>query len=187
MVELDENALRNVVACYEASKRAALEARDTSLREFAAAGWSPARLQRITGYARETIRQALNPQARAVINANRREVDAVRAGIRRGFPMPVSLDQLHGPAKGVVTLPRELQDLSDATYDLGRPADAVRMYEAVLHRARSVDDLCAWLDRDLLVTAWPRIFMPHRRRDVWERRFPELSSRGMPLHLILRD
>src|SRR5262249_9364749 len=120
-------------------------------------------------------------------NTNRREADAERANIRRGFPIPSKLVDLHGPAEGVVSLPGHLEISSDETYDLSRPADVVRMYEQVLHRAKSVDDLFAGLDRDLLVASWPRIFLPFKRRAIWERRFPDLSSRGMPLHLILRD
>jgi hypothetical protein len=61
------------------------------------------------------------------------------------------------------------------------------MYEEVFRNAKTVDDLCSWLDRDLLIKVWAYVFVSARRRDVWERRFPELSSRGMPIHLILGD
>jgi hypothetical protein len=79
-----EEDLRRVVATYEATKRAALEQRDASLRAFHAAGWRPVDLQRVTGYSRETIRQALNPQARESINRGRRETRAQRS--RRAGP-----------------------------------------------------------------------------------------------------
>ena len=74
-----EEELRRVVATYEATKRAALEQRDASLRAFHAAGWRPVDLQRVTGYSRETIRQALNPRAREEINRGRRETRAQRS------------------------------------------------------------------------------------------------------------
>jgi hypothetical protein len=49
----------------ERYKVTALAKRDARLREFAAAGWRPVDIQRVTGYSRETIRQALKPEARA--------------------------------------------------------------------------------------------------------------------------
>ena len=70
---------RQVIATYEATKDAALAERDAKLREIHAAGWRAVELQRVTGYSRETIRQALNPQARTETNAGRRAATAERA------------------------------------------------------------------------------------------------------------
>jgi hypothetical protein len=90
-----EEDLRQVVATYEATKRAALEQRDAALRAFHAAGWRPVDLQRVTGYSRETIRQALNPEARESINRGRRQIRAQRAQRAR----------LGGTTPGVATEP----------------------------------------------------------------------------------
>jgi hypothetical protein len=70
-------ALHDVVSGYEASKDAALVRRDALLREFHARGWRPVDLQRVTGYSRETIRQALHPDVRQAANTSRRKVASV--------------------------------------------------------------------------------------------------------------
>ena len=75
-----EDALRNVVAEYETRKAAALADRDAALRAFHADGWRPVDLQRVTGYSRETIRQALNEQARRAANQSRRKVSSAAGG-----------------------------------------------------------------------------------------------------------
>lgn len=101
-----EDDLRQVVATYEATKRAALERRDAALRAFHAAGWRPVDLQRVTGYSRETIRQALNPQARADINRGRRENRAQRS--RRagtGVAGPSTPAERLGPTAGPTQSP----------------------------------------------------------------------------------
>src|SRR5512138_3740103 len=76
MGQYTEDDLRAVVAEYEATKRAALTRRDERLRAFHAAGWRPVDLQRVTGYSRETIRQALRPEVRQASNTSRRKVAA---------------------------------------------------------------------------------------------------------------
>ena len=78
MGQFTEDELREVVSGYEATKSAALMRRDAQLREFHARGWRPVDLQRVTGYSRETIRQALHPEVRRATNTSRRKV-AVRA------------------------------------------------------------------------------------------------------------
>jgi len=70
-----EDELRRLVTEYEATKNAALARRDARLQAFRAAGWRPVDLQRVTGYSRETIRQALRPAARQVVNAGRRKTN----------------------------------------------------------------------------------------------------------------
>jgi hypothetical protein len=75
--QFTEEDLREVVSGYEASKKAALMQRDAQLREFHARGWRPIDLQRATGYSRETIRQALNPDVRQATNTSRRKPAAV--------------------------------------------------------------------------------------------------------------
>jgi hypothetical protein len=90
--EFAENALRLVIATYEEAKEAALRERDASLRAFHAAGWRTTDLQRVTGYSRETIRLALDPRARASVNAVRRE--AVSARRQAPWVLPKTLDEL---------------------------------------------------------------------------------------------
>ncbi len=172
MAEYTEQALRAVVDKYEATRAAALADRDASLRDFAEAGWRAADLQRVTGYSRETVRQALNPEARQAINAGRREATARR---RQPYYIVKSLDELHGPAEGTVTLPPHLAAPGDADYDLAYAREVAGMYEMVLVRAASLQDVRAWVDPRLLVRVWPLVILPERLTDGWENRIPELA------------
>src|SRR4051794_31531319 len=115
MGRFTEDELREVVSGYEESKSAALLRRDAQLREFHARGWRPVDLQRITGYSRETIRQALHPEVRRAANSHRRKIVAgppVRPaeayttyGARKPYVVAQRLDDLRGPTEGTVTLP----------------------------------------------------------------------------------
>jgi hypothetical protein len=170
-----EGALREVIARYESARETALRERDVSLRAFHAAGWRTTDLQRVTGYSRETIRLALNADARASVNAVRREASAARR--EAPWVLPRTLAELCGPTTGTVTLPRELSDLEGATYDLSRSGNVRRMYENVLHDARSVADLQTWINEGLLVENWIYLALAPRLRDLWDRRFAELDRR----------
>lgn len=172
-----EEELRQVVATYEATKKAALEQRDAALRAFHAAGWRPVDLQRVTGYSRETIRQALNPQARDDINRGRREIRAQRSQLGRRFVVPGTLDELRGPTAGTVRLPDHLAYPDDQVYDLTLRRDLTRMYATVMYEARSVDDLRAWLNEERLLAVWPELMLPPSLRARWERQFPALGRR----------
>jgi hypothetical protein len=178
MARFSEEDIRDVVARYEATKDAALTERDARLREIHAAGWLAVELQRVTGYSRETIRQALNPQARTETNAGRRRATTERAEEPAArFVVPATLAELRGPTTGTVTVPSHLDDQGDPRYDLTKRARVARMYEAVMHRAASVNDLRDWLDQDLLIKLWPELNIAPRLRGRWERRFPLLGRR----------
>lgn len=70
---MTEDDIRRVVADYEQDKATATARRDQRLRNLHAAGLAQADIIRGTGYSRETVRQILNPEARAQINARRRK------------------------------------------------------------------------------------------------------------------
>lgn len=181
-----EEQVRQVVAEYEATKRAALARRDAQLQEFHAAGWRPVELQRITGYSRETIRQALRPETRRAINdsrrkttpvaANRPPADYVPYGARKPYVVADSLDNLRGPTAGMVSLPRHLDWSGDPTYNLDKPARLSSMYKAVLNEAATVDDLNTWLNSSTLQRLWVSLWLPPPLRQQWEQRFPELAA-----------
>jgi hypothetical protein len=182
---MTEDQLRDVVRDYEATKSAALTRRDARLREFHARGWRPVDLQRVTGYSRETIRQALRPEVRRVTNANRRKVAVAPGrpaggfasyGERKPYVVAQRLDELRGPTEGSVTLPQHLDWSGNASYDLDKPNRLASMYRTVLNEASSVDDLRAWLDAQTLVRLWPTLWLPPQVRRLWEGRFPELVS-----------
>lgn len=48
------------------------------------------------------------------------------------------------------------------------------MYERVLREAENTDDLRRYLNAAMLRQVWHRMFLP-QRRDMWERRFPDLA------------
>ena len=112
MVQFTEDALREVVHGYEASKNAALTSRDAQLREFHARGWRPVDLQRVTGYSRETIRQALHPEVREAANTSRRKAGEPTTNesysARKPYVVADRLGDLHGPTAGTVELPAHL-------------------------------------------------------------------------------
>jgi hypothetical protein len=132
---------------YEEAKRQLLARRDEQLRTFHASGWRPVDLQRITGYSRETIRHALNPDARSAANAHRRKPSRTAATVldsttaaapysdRKPYVVADRLDELTGPTAGTVTLPHHLDWSGRAEYDLDRPNRLASMYKAVLNEA----------------------------------------------------
>jgi hypothetical protein len=184
MSEHTDDALRAAVADYEAKKKAALAERDQVLREFRDAGWRPVDLQRVTGYSRETIRQALKPEVRQATNSGRRKTpanprppaDYVPYGDRKPYVVAESLDELRGPTAGNVTLPRHLDWSGRGVYDLDKPARLASMYKTVLNEAATVDDLRTWIDGRQLVRLWPTFWLPASLRRAWEQRFPELAA-----------
>jgi hypothetical protein len=46
----------------------------------------------------------------------------------------------------------------------------------VLTQARSIDDLCTWLNGELLLRIRPTLRLPPQLRRRWEERFPELTA-----------
>lgn len=178
-----EDELRGVVAEYEATKNAAIAKRDAQLRAFHAAGWRSVDLQRVTGYSRETIRQALRPEARLAANSSRRKAmtgrppaDYVPYGDRKPYVVVDTLAELRGPTNGTISLPHHLDWSGNAEYVLDRPARLASMYRTVLAEAGTKDDLRNWIDGALLVELWPSLWLPSQLRSVWEDRFPALAT-----------
>jgi hypothetical protein len=183
--QFTEGQLREVVSSYEATRNAALLRRDAQLREFHARGWRPVDLQRVTGYSRETIRQALHPEVRKVVNTNRRKMAVVPSppaggngsyGDRKPYVVADRLEDLRGPTEGTVNLPQHLDWSGNASYDLDKPTRLASMYRTVLNEAGSVDDLRAWIDGQKLAQLWPTLWLPPKLQRLWERRFPELAA-----------
>jgi hypothetical protein len=177
------------LAEYEHEKAAVLAKRDSRLREFAAAGWRPIDIQRVTGYSRETIRQALKPQARTTANRARRKTrqptrslttrppaDYVPYGERRPYAIADILEDLTGPTVGVVTLPQHLDWSGKPTYNLNEPGRLASMYRTVITEAATVDDLRTWLNKNRLIEEWPHMYLPPKVRRLWEDHFPELAA-----------
>jgi hypothetical protein len=92
--------------------------------------------------------------------------------------LPESLDELHGPTRGVVELPLHLAWSGMTSYDLGKPRQCMGLYRTVLHEGLH-DDLPRYLNQDLLLQLWPvlRTLVGRTVRFVWEDAFPQLAAR----------
>ncbi len=77
---MTEEELKEVVERFRTAPERAREERDEGLRRARAEGWRPVDIQRVTGYSAETIRQALNPEARV---AARQQVAERRAAAKK--------------------------------------------------------------------------------------------------------
>jgi hypothetical protein len=89
--------------------------------------------------------------------------------------LPGTLDDLTGPAHGLVLLPPHVAWSGQTAFDLDQPKPCMHMYRIVLAEGQR-DDVAAYLNRDLLVRQWPilRKLVSHTVRDVWESAFPDL-------------
>lgn len=90
------------------------------------------------------------------------------------YAIVTDLGQLRGPAGGVVELSRSVRWAPGGRcVDLDEPGGRGLAYRAVLAEG-TVEDLVQVLNRDQLVLVWPELLLPHRVREMWETRFPEL-------------
>jgi hypothetical protein len=86
------------------------------------------------------------------------------------------LDQLHGPADGVVDLSHSVLWAPGAGHvDLDEPGGTALAYQAVLAEG-TVEDLAHVLNSDRLIAVWPDLMLPGRVRQMWESQFPELRA-----------
>jgi hypothetical protein len=89
------------------------------------------------------------------------------------YHVPDSLDDLRGPATGVLRLPLSLFWGPVHSFDIGDDGLAQIVYQAVINEGTK-EDLSTYLNRNLLIDLWPRLSLPWRVYDLWESRFPEL-------------
>ena len=91
------------------------------------------------------------------------------------YDTPDSLNDLHGPTSGVVTVRPRIDTSPDPVYDLGDPGQRWSLYSATVRDGLPVEQ-AAILDRSLLVALWPDLNLPARCRAIWESRFDELAE-----------
>jgi hypothetical protein len=92
----------------------------------------------------------------------------------RPVAVPDALDDLKGPASGVVELPISLfWSRPDRKFNLDDRYQVIDMYLAVLDRG-SVDELASYLNGELLVEVWPDLHLTRAKRLPWQARFAEL-------------
>lgn len=76
----------------------------------------------------------------------------------------------------MVQLPVHVAWSGLTAFDLDRPRSRMSLYRIVLAEGLR-DDLCRYLERDLLLELWPvlRNLIGRAVRDAWEESFPELA------------
>jgi hypothetical protein len=93
------------------------------------------------------------------------------------YVVPDSLDDLTGPASGVIELPRGIEP-TGRRYDLDDPSSRVSLYVRVISDATTTEDLTTYLNRDMLRWLWPQLHLPRYCVRRWHERFPELAAIG---------
>lgn len=140
-------------------------------------GLTPA--ARLAGTVRATAAGWRRPLARLASRRGRAAQPPAPAPLRP-VVMPESLDDLRGPASGLVELPVRLYwSAGSRTFDLDSRHEAADLYEAVLDVASSRADLARYLNAGLLVQVWPVLGMSRAKRAAWENRFPVLREQRL--------
>ncbi len=107
------------------------------------------------------------PTSRDVSGADAEDLALYREKFR--LRLPESLDELHGPAHGVVDLPLHIAWSGMTSYDLGKPRQRMGLYRTVLHEGLR-DGLPRYLNRDCSSTvAGLRTLVGRTVRAVWKR------------------
>lgn len=92
------------------------------------------------------------------------------------YEIPDCLEDLQGPARGVVTIPTSiLWAPGDNTFEL-TDSGAKIVYRAALAEG-TVADQIKYVNRERLIELWPRLLLPRRVQAMWEGKFPELAGR----------
>lgn len=87
---------------------------------------------------------------------------------------PESLEDLHGPAAGAVTLPIHLDWGPDRTYTVEDDASCRTLYQLTLQNSGSPTEIGAIINAERLLVLWPSMPLPARCRDHWQTAFPQL-------------
>lgn len=94
----------------------------------------------------------------------------------RPIVVPTDLDALQGPLEGAVRLPSHIDTSARGWYDLADPKRREMLYAVVIREAWRDEDFAAWLNRDALLEAWPRLSLPRPVRAKWEAQHPVLAA-----------
>jgi hypothetical protein len=104
-----------------------------------------------------------------------RTVTARQRFAARPVAVVADLDDLQGPTTGIAELPMELFWNLDRRFDLSRPANLRWMYENVLREAARPEEL-RYLNGDMLVAVWQKLYLPKSVRLAWEDAHPVLRA-----------
>jgi hypothetical protein len=95
----------------------------------------------------------------------------------RPYAVAESLDELQGPAHGVLELPHELAWSGRRCFDLDDDYDRGAAYKIVLEEGRE-EHFRRLVNGTLLRRHWGEIRPARQVRALWEQRFPELRGRA---------
>lgn len=93
----------------------------------------------------------------------------------RPYAVAHSLDDLRGPADGVLELPHDLVWSGRRSFDLSDDYDRSAAYKIVLEEGRE-EHFRRYLNGGLLRRYWREILPARRVKALWEGHFPELRS-----------
>lgn len=91
------------------------------------------------------------------------------------YEVPERLDDLRGPAEGVLTLPQHVYWGPKAECDLGEQEGVIKAYQAILREGARADQV-ELMNAGLLVRVWNELMLPVRCRELWENKFPQLAQ-----------
>jgi hypothetical protein len=100
------------------------------------------------------------------------------SGYARRPVVVLSLDELHGPGEGVITVPRHLYWSGTSELDLADEPRVAVVYSAILDAARP-GDITEWVSPQLLTQVWPYIALHRRKRAAWEAANPQLAAAAL--------
>lgn len=106
-------------------------------------------------------------------------VDGDRQRVRfrdlKPYDVVVSLDELRGPARGLLSLPRWVRWQADVDVDVDDSGGLRMAYQALLSEG-TAEVQTRLLNKRLLIALWPELSLDSRVRDLWESRFVELRT-----------
>ncbi|MFQ6486089.1 transcriptional regulator [Brachybacterium epidermidis] len=90
-----------------------------------------------------------------------------------------SLDDLRGPAHGVIT-PEDvrLKPIGRTTVDIDDDGDCLEMYREALTDC-SADVIAQYVNKERLLELFPDLCLDDRVFDLWRGKFPEIAARGV--------
>lgn len=94
----------------------------------------------------------------------------------RPWIVPATLEELRGPASGLLELPHHIDWSPNRTYDLAKPGHVAVAYVAVLNEAGSSREISTLIEAGLLKRVWPLMVLPESCAATWEARHPELAG-----------
>ena len=95
----------------------------------------------------------------------------------RPYAVAESLEELCGPAHGVLELPQELAWSGRRRFDLDDGYDRAAAYKIILEEGREAD-FRRYLNARLLRSYWHDILPARQVQAPWEGHFPELRRAG---------